>query len=107
MSGWHVLPPRAMVTSGPELRLRAMSESMALLCAWMSLAPVTIQGQVYETDSWSCTSLPAALARTGPALHLDRIVELALVVWGVGESARVLESGTTGPALCCLLLWVS
>lgn len=46
-SEWPSLLPNAMVTCGPELRLRAMSESMALLqpgSVLMSKAPVTIDG---------------------------------------------------------------
>lgn len=51
-SEWPVLLPGDMVTSRPELQLRAMSVFMSLLqpgAMLMSVAPVTIEG---HADTW-------------------------------------------------------
>lgn len=52
-SPWSVLLPNTMVTSGPDLQLKAMSVSVALLhpeSVYLSEVPVTIQGYVDVQD---------------------------------------------------------
>lgn len=63
-SEWLALLHKVMVTSGPELQLKVMLGSVALLhlgSMLMSNAPVTIKSHVVNRDQGPCRCLRAIL----------------------------------------------
>lgn len=106
-----MLPPEAMVSSGPGLLPRALSGSVAL--SQMSMTPVTTkdsEGRAAELippltscstrENWLCPLPTAALRRVGPAPHLGSTIELTPLVGVHVSGPRRCESGRTSPTVC-------